>query len=444
MADIQSQLQGMVDDLREGLSVEVKNWLNGLASALDKANLAKEIIALANNDGGFVFVGFDDAAAHASIIPLPGEREAFTQDTVSGLVQAYVSPPCQCEVHFITRTGETVQHPVIVVPGGHRTPVFARRGGPGNEVIKTNDVYLRRPGGSSEAARTQDDWEKLLDRLVKARQADQLNAIREILNPQPVRLAVSGHVALDVWVTKSIDRWTQRIAPLARDDLRRHPQGYWFTAFRIDPFSVTSLHELQEFMDRRTPKYSGISPFTFLHGERSPAPIHDTIEAWLDFDMSGERSDFWRVSKGGFAFQLRPMQEDRGMYGQQAQPAPPRPTFDWILPIYRMAEVMLYMKALASEFSTENAGYDLHVGYRGTMGRRLWRVDHNYWLDTSAPCQVDSIDSAISGNVSELGFNLNEHLWKLLVSVYEQFGFEKLERALVDRVVAEVLQHRSR
>jgi hypothetical protein len=442
MADIELQLQAQIDNLRESLSVEVKNWLNGLAANADKANLAKEIIALANHGGGFVFIGFEDAEPHATIQPAAGQLEAFGQDAIAGIVNSYINPPFQCDVHFLRRQGEEVSHPVIVVPGGHRTPVFARRGGPNNEIVQTHDVYLRRPGGASEAARTQDDWEKLLDRLVKARQADQLDAIRGILNPQPLAPAQDRQAELAEWTQSSLERWQARLAGLPADDGRRFLRGYWYTSFRVSPFNPPNLVALSEMLDRRAPKLSGWPPFTFLHVEgRRPAPIGDTIEAWLGPNDNGDRSDFWRVSRHGFCFMLRPMQEDREGYGQGHFPPPPNPAFDWVLPMYRMTEVFHFLRAIAGEFSEENATYDLLVHYHGTAGRCLWRNDHRYWLETSGPCHVDDVSGQSSGNVSELEFNLNEHLWRLLVPIYEQFDFTVLERALVDRVVQEAQEN---
>lgn len=177
------RIQFIIDNLQESLDVEVKNWLNGLASRDDEARLAKEIIALASGGGSYVLIGFDDAGADSpEIEPEEGQLEAFTQDAISNLVERNAMPPCQCRVEEYKRAGSEQEHPVIVVPGEHRTPVWARRGSP-NDELQNGKVYIRRPGGRSEVARNQDDWEKLIDRLIQARQADILDAIREIITP---------------------------------------------------------------------------------------------------------------------------------------------------------------------------------------------------------------------------------------------------------------------
>ncbi len=55
-----SKIIFLINNLSEGLEVEVKNWLGGLQSNDEKAILAKEIIALANQGGGYIFIGFED------------------------------------------------------------------------------------------------------------------------------------------------------------------------------------------------------------------------------------------------------------------------------------------------------------------------------------------------------------------------------------------------
>ena len=158
--------QFIIDNLQENLQVQVKFWFDGLQYKGEKARLAKAIIALVNNGGGYIFIGFRDKGADLpEIRPNVGEFEAFTQDAIAAVVHRYVTPPCQCRLEFATKTGSKITHPVIIVPENHRTPIFTARSRPNNE-IEIGKVYVRRLGGQNEAARNQDDWEKLIDRLV--------------------------------------------------------------------------------------------------------------------------------------------------------------------------------------------------------------------------------------------------------------------------------------
>ena len=51
-------LTEMLDDPREDMAVEIKSWLD-LEDTAVRADLARELLALANHGGGTVLFGFD-------------------------------------------------------------------------------------------------------------------------------------------------------------------------------------------------------------------------------------------------------------------------------------------------------------------------------------------------------------------------------------------------
>ena len=440
------KVQFIIDNLQENLEVEVKNWLNGLQDNADKAKLAKEIIALANNGGGYVFIGFDDASADLpEIQPNPGEFEAYTQDTIAAVVHRYVTPPCQCVLKFAARTGSNIIHPVIIVPGNHRTPLYAARGGPNGE-LENGKVYVRRPGGQSEAPRNQDDWEKLIERLVKARQSEMLGAIREIIDPSS-RILAKEESSIEDWQAESYAAWQQEMVEFEADDPRRLERGHWTVSFAIRPFKTENLRQLNTALDREMPRHSGWPPFTYLHREPArPRPQGDLITAYLGGLQPEEQPadkmlhcDFWRISRDGKGFMLRPMQEDREGYPGGVSLRPVGPFFDWTLLTCRMTEVLKFIEALGKQFGREGAEFELLVTYYNTNGRRLVHSDDRHFSGGGATCHVDQLQSRISAPISDIATNLEELIFALLKPIYEQFKFTELPRQLVTSVVADVL-----
>lgn len=439
------RVQFLIDNLQEGLDVEAKNWLGGLANNDEKAKLAKELVALANNGGGYAFIGFDDEKDLAEIAPLAGQIEAFTQDAMASIVQKYAEPPFQCQIGYFRKTGLAISHPVIEVPGGHRTPVFAKAGSPDGQTLKPATIYVRRPGGYSEPARTQDDWEKLIDRLVKARQSEQLDAIRQIMEPNVEKIPPTAKL-LD-WHRESYEVWKGIIQGLPANSPHRLALGHWTFSFSISDFVPPALAELNEVLEREIPKYSGWPPFTYLHHHpKNPNAHGQTIQAWLadPQEQDASHSDFWRVSRQGFGFLLRPMQEDRPNYGRNGAPASEGRFFDWILPIWRTTELLKYLEALALRFSNENVEFSVMLKYYGMQGRSLYHRDWKYDLDEGAKCAVSTIETQLSAQVHSIRTNIEELIFSLLAPVYEQFEFQNLPKVLVTNVVKEVFGNQNR
>lgn len=174
------RLGDLLVDAREALDVEIKGWIDLVGSNEDKATLAKALLALANHGGGFVLIGL--AETDTGIVGAEGRPptlNGYSQDNVNGIVQSYADPPFHCAVHHVAGPDGAV-HPVIIVPGGHRVPIRARRGGPLNQTVQGNAIYIRRPGPSSETPQSAQDWDDLLARCLAARRDELMDRVRDL------------------------------------------------------------------------------------------------------------------------------------------------------------------------------------------------------------------------------------------------------------------------
>ena len=155
------RLADLLVEPREDLDVEVKGWLDLAGSGEHKATLAKALLALANHGGGYVLLGLTET--DSSIVPATGRPATlnnYSQDQVNGIVQSYAEPPFHCAVHHLAGPDGGV-HPIVVVPGGHRVPVRAKRSGPNGEIVQVHAIYIRRPGAKSEVPQSAREWDEL-------------------------------------------------------------------------------------------------------------------------------------------------------------------------------------------------------------------------------------------------------------------------------------------
>lgn len=443
------RVQRLIDQLRESEFVEVKNWLGGLVGNDEKARLAKEIIALANSGGGHIFIGFmdDEGQGHQPLAPEGNEATGFSQDAIAAIVHRYCIPAIQCSVEIYRQTNGQVSHPVISVPAAGRVPLFASRQSPDNRTLTNGTVYVRRPGGNSEPCRTQDDWERLLERLVSARQDQLINAIRNVLNPAHEFAPAAQEQAFEEWISVSRASRAELLAALPRRHPLRLEAGYYEVAFSIRPFQEPNIIELNRNLDLNRPRHSGWAPFVSLHRDgMAPRPLGDVIQAWLVGEEGHDRdpyhSDFWRLSVHGDGYLVRAMQEDDPDYGANLTPRPHRPGFDWVLPIYRMTEMLKLIEWLGLTYASEDAAFQMQVTYFGTNGRRLTQHRLRYALRRGGMAHGASISSRISGRVGEIALNTAEMVFSLLRPVFAQFDFAELPRPLVENVVQDVVRYR--
>lgn len=427
---------------REDLECEVKNWLDLQGSNDDKATFAKAVLAIANHGGGFIILGHvetDTGAVEAE--GRPATLDAYSQDQINGIVQNYCDPQFHCSVHFVRNSTEAL-FPVIVVPGGHRVPVRARRSGPNGNTVQNNAIYIRRPGPRSETPQSSQDWDDLLGRCFRNRRDEMFDQIRDLITgavPQSEQQTESA--GFDEWTATSRTRWntlTETLPPTAE---ARLPHGRYCIAYEIigDRKQVTAA-QFPEILRASVVRHTGWPSFWYpTRAGITPYPINGAVECWLGGDTlepsetkDAAHSDFWRISPEGRAFLMRGYQEDVGEIIRPGQaPLPPAAVFDITLPVWRVGEVLLHARSLAANLFEGAATIKFSVTFEGLSGRKLVSLSgrRSLWNDRMAHQDVINLSTHI--DVRAIDPNLPEILHPLLSPLYALFDFFDLPMSLV-------------
>lgn len=197
-----ARITTVFEDPREALDVEIKNWLDLANDNQDKATFAKAALASANHGGGLILLGMtEDPDGARPADGRPATLDGFGQDLINGIVSSYADPAFHCAVHMRPNaTGEL--HPVVVVPGGHRVPIRAKRAGPHGNTVQNGAIYVRRPGPCSEVPQNAQDWDALLARCLANRRDDMFDQIRALITGAVPQAEAPSEPA-------RIDRWTE-------------------------------------------------------------------------------------------------------------------------------------------------------------------------------------------------------------------------------------------
>ena len=436
------RLGDLLLDLREDLDVEVKNWLDLDGNNHDKATLAKAALALANHGGGFLVLGFEETGGNLKeAAGRPPTLDRYNQEVVNGVVQKYCDPPFHCAVHWVPNTDGAV-FPIVTIPGGHRVPVRARRSGPDGHPLRSNVIYVRKPGPRSESPQNGQEWDDLLSRCLWNRRDELLGNIRDLLiGSVPKEEPAAEEEGLGRWIAACFDRWRLLVDPLPEKVGPRFPYGYYNFAYEIigDVRQIT-LGKLPDVIRSSTVRHTGWPPFWYPTRDGiEPYPVDGAVECWLGGDpeapaniRDAAHSDFWRISPDGFAYLLRGYQEDAtdSRYSAPTSLAPGT-VFDVTLPVWRVGETLLQAERLASLLFEGPATIRFAAEYTGLGGRSLVSLEGSRFVRDDSISHQESIRLQTHVESRAVGTQLPEVVHALLYPLYELFGFSELPMQLV-------------
>jgi hypothetical protein len=436
-----SRWQELAANPREDLETELKGWLD-LSVPGDKANLAQAILALANHGGGAVLIGFSEAGGewHEDVGPAPGFG-SFTTDSVNGVVQSYADPAFHCELKIVSDATLKHAHPVVVVPGGHRVPIRARRDGPDRKHVHMNEYYIRRPGPQSAPPQSAEEWQRLIHRCVLAEREMLLDNIRAALAGEEARRSEpSLEEKTAAWETESFHRFAERLRETKSEDTYR--MGYYTFSYG---FAQKPSLEGSKLVDalRSVERQTGWPVWIVFDREPiAPYPIDGVIECHV-FEPGQPRdpshSDFWRASPEGLFFLLRGFQEDGGedLRGR----AKAGEALDRILPLWRVGECLLHASRMAQRLNIPDSAVHFRVSWKGLRERRLMTLFGDGFppSDTTPPSRQDVVHSRITVDADRIRLQLTDLVIGLTQPLFSVFNFEAVSRRRVEAELARML-----
>lgn len=448
------RLADLLIDPREDLDFEIKNWLDLSGDNNAKAIFAKAALALANHGGGFVALGLVESdAGVVEAEGRPATLDAFGQDLVNGIVQNYADPAFHCAVHIVPNQDGAL-FPIVVVPGGHKVPVRARRAGPHGNIVELNAIYIRKPGPRSETPRSAQDWDGLLTRCLANRRDEMLNHMRDLISGVVSQdFAATELARLDEWVDTSVARWNELITSLPEGSGPRCPNGHYWFAYEIDGTALAvEPAALPEVLRASVVRYTGWPPFWYpTRAGIEPYPFDGLVECWLGGDTQARlsdrdpaHSDFWRISPDGLAFLLRGYQEDGIETLRPGRPAvEPGTLLDVTLPVWRVGEAVLHAGSLARTLFEGPATISFIANYEGLAGRRLTSISGRRAVWDDRVARQDSIELRTKFDAASTEPNLPEIVQPLLAPLYALFNFADLPMKLVTEELGRMREGRS-
>jgi hypothetical protein len=336
----------------------------------------------------------------------------------------------------------TLEYPVVRVPGGHLTPIVAKRGGPqGQSTLQVGRTYIRRVGPASEEPQSPEEWRALLDRCVRAGREDLIDRIRLIVAGDPFEaITAAAAEPFDQWIEASQARWKSLIGTLPANHPARFQRGYYQFAYQLrGEFAKPSLVDLRRALMDAEVRHSGWPNWPVIERDPiRPTPINDTIECFMGRDddsasLAPDRLDYWRVSTGGRAFTVRGFSEDS--HPDLVQPGA---GLDITTPTWRLADAATHAVNLARALNLNESLVDFDVFYTGLEGRKLVSIGNpRRFLSGTRRTLQNQYQRRVSFDITTAPDQLPEIVDTVLRPLYQSFDFFDLPAALAAQEIAQ-------
>jgi hypothetical protein len=465
----QSVIDALIASPAEALNVEVKRWIDPSTNAgIEK--IAKATLALRNRNGGYLVIGFDDN----TLLPDTGNepaniRATFHTDDIQAIVSRYSSELFEIGVAYSQRNG--IDHPVIVVPPGVRTPVAAKRDliDGTRTLIRNGAVYFRTlaaNGTPSTAEARPEDWREIVEICFDNREADVGRFLRRQLGGGDVAAFISALQEIGLAANAPPPPTLRDRAESLLDDGERRFQtalqsrsldaeeqklvtaGSWSIAMIIDPPKRDARPDrtFSSIIAASNPKYTGwpiwLDSSTSSTPENRPKVHENAVEALIASVVLGwsHHLDFYRLDPKGNFFLRRVLQDDT-----VPSKVKPGTALDPFLAAIRIAEAIAVGIAFAKalDWNPEKTRLGFAFKWKGLAGRNLsrwadpyggidWGQSHDDEVTTFTELSLDTPISAIAPFVDEATRDLfvlfNGHV--LTPGVIEDWVRRLIERKL--------------
>ena len=468
MTPREEHLTSLVERPRESLAVELKSWIDP-RSDLGSAKIVRTLLALRNQNGGFLVIGVDDGTLKPTPPPFSEAeiRQWFHPDEMQHLVSKYSSQSFELQLDFQQFAGFC--YPIISVPAGIVTPVACKadlRADDGTMLLREGQIFVRTlnsNGMVSSALLSWRDLDALTGRCFENREADHARFLTKLisgLTADKVGTMVNllgGNVkpaphppsAQKKMIEVGVERFNE-IAAERTLDLSSF--GFWDVALHIDG-PCTEHHANAKFLEvlrAANPDLTGwpvwLDSSGFSDSSAHPYTFQDRWEAFVyapkkdGFGHWGHL-DFMIFDPKGKFFLRRALQDDLG----SSHPAETTgKTVDPLIALLRTAEALAVGQAFARALGcSDEAELRFTFQWSRLKGREFtaWS-DPMRWFHAGGPARQDEVSSTVTLPVSATKEALISQTHAAVLPLSRVFGGYELNEKVIREFVTRLLERK--
>ena len=460
-------IRSLIENPQELLSVELKDWFDPQLPE-GMAKLVRAVLALRNENGGYLLIGFDDKTRKPTNPPasLVGITTVFHHDTVQGIISKYSSDSFPVMVDFPINGPRQVV--VISVPPGVVAPVACKadlRVG-GTLLLRESDVYVRTltsNGTISSARASWRDLNALVRKCFDNRESDHAGFLLKVfagISPDNIKTVfenlsavaeqgISAGISAEKFIQYGVERFS---AVVAERKLELPTIGYWDIGLRISGAMPEHFpnREFLNLINTSNPHLTGwpiwLNSLPFADNSAHPYLFDGRWEALIYSPPENRwgawgHLDFMVLDPSGTFFLRRGFQDDIGGSSDESRGK----ILDPLLQVLRTAEALVVGQAFAKALAGSNDQVALHFAFRwtGLKGRifTIWS-DPMWWVSGDGPAHQDEVHSKIDLPLAAGREAIIQQTHAALLPLSRIFGGYEIKEELVRKLVIRLLDRK--
>lgn len=392
--------------------------------------LVKDILALANTNGGFIVIGVSETATGYAWTGLD-DGQAATYDTtrLNRFMQEYAEPPINALLRKVVIDGKTFV--VIEVPGFPETPHICKKDFP--DALRATTLYVRTHNNESAPVLSAADFRAVVDRAVRNRSDQLLTGFRSLMLGAPAQgdQARSAREAFMKEASVAFGRFSK----LNELDKKVYKFYYEIRTF-LDTFTANrfTIDKLRAAANSAFADFTGW-PFLFIHPNRPEATyvVENGIETFMsDTYFNGyPLLDFWRLNESGLFLHRRLAPGDKGE----------EPLADMGSIVTHAAEAIYCLtKIYETLLDAPDEPVSLQFRLLGTGGRRLTRLPPHMPLWNAYTAVIPAIEVEQRHTLAEWKAAVEDFAVEMSREIFLRFNWDnpnlELARDMVKKLFA--------
>ena len=416
------QLIGIIESNCESKSLDYKGPMSwDTKDKKSSCGLVKDIIAIANTEGGCIVIGVAEKDEGFELIGVTSDQAGtFESTALCQFIQNYSDPPINVRVQKVSHKEKKLV--ILEIPRFKDTPHVCQKDVP--DVLSDRTLYVRTDNNESAPIKSSSDFRALIENAIRNRTDSLLTSFRAILtsSSSSTDAIQESEGQFESQIEAARRQFDEEFEVARRQFDEKYPYKKSYTLFVETVFKPESFDQyrfkssvLTSAVQKAPVSFTGV-PFIFIHYKRTDDGIEGTIQG--QYSAGHDVFGFSRLNESGLFYkkELTAMSDSE----------PPRLSADDTVRYF--AEAIYCMTRLYEGLIDDSEYIDYRAVFLGTRDRALVWTDRGFPSGTYESQYVANrpkLEITASRPLADWRAGKVDHAIRMASELMKGFGLEK-------------------